>query len=208
MKSKPFPLVLLWTLAATASHASDGTEGALWPPALPEGKSVVVVEGERLLEAPVELREGVTVAETPPRVEFYYYDCQTYEGKPWSVWGDGIFADGIYYSAVGDHLSPEGNAFVFDPEGDELRLLTDVRSVLERPEGWYTPGKIHSQLGMGKDGWIYFTTHRGSTRVAMDPANHFEGDSILRVHPDTGETEIVVENPLKMHCLPTGSLDP
>jgi hypothetical protein len=61
---------------------------------------------------------------------------------------------------------------------------------------------------MGKDGWIYFSTHRGSTRVGLDPKNHFEGDSIFRVHSETGEAEVVAKIPLPMQCLPTGSLDP
>jgi hypothetical protein len=180
-----------------------------WPPELPGGKPTVVVESGELLEPITDLREGVVIAKTPPRVEFYYYDCQTYEGKPWSVWGDALFANGKYYSSVGDHRSPGGNAFVyeFDPASRKLRRLTDVRSVLGRPDGWYTPGKIHSSLGMGKDGWIYFSTHRGSTKVAMDPKNHYEGDWIMKVDPATGKSEVVSAAPLEMQCLPTGILD-
>lgn len=180
-----------------------------WPPELPGAKPHVVIQGNQLLEPKAKLKDGVTIAKTPPRVEFHYYDCQTYAGKPWSVWGDGIVANGKYYSAVGDHLSPEGNAYVyeFDPETKNLRKLTDLRSVLDRPDGHYTPGKIHSALGMGKDGWIYFSTHRGSTKVALDPKNHFEGDWIMKVNPADGKAGIVAAQPLAMQCLPTGMLD-
>ncbi len=180
-----------------------------WPPELPGGKPSLVIEGEQLLKPKVELKEGVTIAKTPPRVEFHYYDCQTYEGKPWSVWGDGLVANGKYYSAVGDHLSPGGNAYVyeFNPESGILHKLTDLRSVLARPEGHYTPGKIHSALGMGQDGWIYFSTHRGSTKIALDPKNHFEGDWIMKVNPADGKAAVVAAQPLAMQCLPTGTLD-
>lgn len=184
-------------------------EKVSWPPELPEGKSFVRIEGGELLQPPAELRDGVAIAKTPPVVDFHYYDCQVYEGKPWSVWGDGLVTGGHYYSALGDHLSPEGNAIVyeFDVQTNQLKKLADVRQVLQRPEGWYTPGKIHSQIGLGRDGWLYYSTHRGSTRVADDPDNHFEGDWILRTHPESGETEIVVHAPLAMQSLPTGSLD-
>ncbi len=203
MKYPTIPLLAALLLSAGAA------EEIPWPPELPDGKTSVIIEGKQLLKPKVELKEGVTIAKTPPRVEFHYYDCQTYAGKPWSVWGDGFVANGKYYSAVGDHLSPEGNAYVyeFDPETDKLHKLTDLRSVLDRPDGHYTPSKIHSALGMGNDGWIYFSTHRGSTKVGLDPKNHFEGDWIMKVNPADGKAETVAAQPLAMQCLPTGILD-
>lgn len=196
-----------WILLAVAPLAM--ADDVSWPPQLPGDKPMLVVDGNELLKPAGNLREGVTVAKRPPRVTFHYYDCQSYEGKPWSVWGDGLVADGRYYSSVGDHRSPEGNAFVyeFDPAKQQLKRLVNVRDVLKQPKGWYTPGKIHSQLALGKDGWLYFSTHRGSTKVAHNPENHFTGDWILRTHPPSGETEVVVHAPLKMQCLPTGTLD-
>jgi hypothetical protein len=181
----------------------------LWPPKLPDGKTRVVIEGKALLQPTGELRDDVKIAKTPPRVECYYYDCQTRPGKPWSVWGDGMVMNGRYYSSLGDHLSPEGNAYVyeFDPEKDTLRRLSDLRAVLNRREGWYTPGKIHSALGAGKDGWIYFSTHRGSTKVGLNKENHFEGDWMMKVNPASGESQLVAAQPVPMHCLPTGILD-
>ncbi|MDF1852218.1 MAG: hypothetical protein P1U85_15365 [Verrucomicrobiales bacterium] len=207
-RQNSFVGILLLIIAS--SFGLGQAEEVSWPPTLPNGKAFAVVEGAKLLSGVgAELREGVEIAKKAPRVTFHFYDCQTYEGKPWSVWGDGLAIGGKYYSAVGDHLSPEGNAwvYVFDPEKNVLTPLTNVRKILQRPDGHYTPGKIHSQLGMGKDGWIYFSTHRGSTRVALDPKNHFQGDSIFRVHPESGDAEIVAEIPLPMQCLPTGSLD-
>lgn len=196
-------VVLVGSVAGAADEFS-------WPPKLPGGKPYVTIKSQALLKPAGELQKGVTVAKTPPTVEFHYYDCQTYEGKPWSIWGDCIAVGDKCYSPVGDHMSPMGNAYVYeyDTKSKQLKRLVDVRSVLKRPDGWYTPGKIHSQLGLGKDGWLYFSTHRGSTRVAKDPANHFEGDWIIKCDPATGKAEVVVAQPLKMQCLPTGSLDP
>ncbi len=200
-----------WVMAATVT-AGSGKEpdaGISWPPRLPGDVKSVTIEDDRLLQPGAELRDGVLVAKVPPKVRFIYYDCQTYAGKPWSVWGDGVVVDGSYYSSVGDHLSPEGDAYVYryDPETGELTSLMDLRGLLNRPEGTYTPGKIHSRLDVGRDGWLYFSTHRGSTKVALDPANAFGGDWIVRVHPRDGEAEVVAHAPAEMQSLPTGMLD-
>jgi hypothetical protein len=206
MKYLTSSIALVVASTAALSFAADEVS---WPPKLPGGKSFVTIQSPQLLKPAGDLQDGVTIAKTPPKVEFHYYDCQTYEGKPWSVWGDGLAIGDKYYSPVGDHLSPMGNAYVYeyDAKSKALKKIVDVRQVLKKPDGWYTPGKIHSQLGLGKDGCLYFSTHRGSTRVGLNPVNHFEGDWILRCNPETGKTEVVVHAPLKMQCLPTGSLD-
>jgi DNA-binding beta-propeller fold protein YncE len=156
-----------------------------------------------------ELHAGVTIATHTPAVDIAFFDVQTYPGNPWSVWGDGLAVGDRYYTSIGDHLAPEGNAFVYvyDTTSKKLRLLTDLRSVLKRPEGWYTPGKIHSRIDQGKDGWLYFSTHRGSTRATV-AENHFSGGWILRCHPETGVCEVVAEAPLPNQTLPTSVLDP
>ena len=201
--------VASWSLIISPLVAKD-KENVTWPPKLPDGKTSTTINSPDLLKPISKLQGGVTIAKTAPTVDFIYYDCQTYPGNPWSVWGDGCAAGDKYYSAVGDHKSPMGNAFVYeyDATTKKLRKIVDVREVLKRPDGWYTPGKIHSQIDLGSDGWLYFTTHRGSTRVAEDPKNHFEGDWLLKANPATGEAKIVAAAPLKMQCLPAGRLDP
>lgn len=181
-----------------------------FPPTLPGNVESISTGAEReFLQTAATLLDGVAVAKTAPRVDFAYYPGQTYEGKPWSNWGNGSFSDGRYYSAIGDHLAPQGNAFVYEynPELKSFRLLCDVRKLIQLPEGHYTPGKIHSHVMKGSDGWLYFTTHRGSTRVTT-PANHFTGEWLLRADPATGRSEIIERGPIPHHCLPTGELDP
>jgi hypothetical protein len=116
---------------------------------------------------------------------------------------------GKYYASVGDHLAPAGNAFVFeyDPERKTFRQLTDVRKLIDLPDGHYTPGKIHSRIDMGDDGWLYFSTHRGSTKVTTDQY-HYKGDWILRANPETGKSEVVACGPVPKHCIPCSVLDP
>jgi len=181
-----------------------------YPPKLSGGRKVATHTSPALLVPAATLKKGVKIAKTPPTVDFMYYPGQDYPGNPWSVWGDGPAVEGKYYSAIGDHKSPEGNAFVYeyDAETKQLRRVVDLRKVLGVPEGHYTPGKIHSRLDFGRDGWLYFSTHRGSTRVALDPKNHFRGDWILRYHPQQEKTEIVAHAPLPMQCLPCSQLDP
>jgi hypothetical protein len=180
------------------------------PPLLPGGKEVVSLQSQDFLEPTETLLPGVKIARTPPAVDFAYYPGQDYPGNPWSVWGDGLVVSNKYYSSIGDHKSPEGNAFVFeyDPDKRTLKRIVDLQKVLKVPKGHYTPGKIHSRIDMGADGWLYFSTHRGSTKVAFDPRNNFKGDWILRHNPGSGKSEVVVHAPLKMQCMPTGLLDP
>jgi hypothetical protein len=179
-----------------------------YPPSLPGGAKVVTLTSEALLTAPADLT-GIAVAKVPPTVDFMYYPRQTYEGNPWSNWGDGVAVDGKYYSAIGDHKAPEGNAFVYeyDAATRALRCIVDLRAVLTMPPGRYTPGKIHGRIDRGSDGWLYFSTHRGSTRVTTD-AYGYRGDWILRHHPGRGTTEIVAHGPVGTQCIPCSVLDP
>ena len=199
-------VAVVLVVASTVAAAAEPT----FPPKLPGGKTVDTQTSASFLKPPATLRPRVKIAKTPPTVDFLFYPGQTYAGNPWSVWGDGLAVGMKYYSAIGDHKSPEGNAFVYeyDAKTKQLRRVVDLRKVLKRPAGHYTPGKIHSRLDMGSDGWLYFSTHRGSTRVALDPKNHYRGDWILRYHPKRQKTEIVAHAPLPMQCMPTSLLDP
>src|SRR5262245_21465726 len=180
-----------------------------FPPKLPGDKDLVTDTADEFLKPPAALKPGVTIARTAPTIEFTYFPGQTYPGKPWSAWGESTFADGKYYTSVGDHQAPGGNAFVYeyDPAKKSFRQLVDLRKLLALPEGHYTPGKIHTKLTRGSDGWLYFATHRGSTKVTTDQF-HFEGDWIVRVHPETAKAEVVVRGPVPKHSIPTGLLDP
>jgi hypothetical protein len=189
-----------------------------FPPVLPGGKALVTDTSEEFLDAPDTLRPGVAVAQTPPTVDFLFYPEQDYEGKPWSNWGDGVVADGKYYSAIGDHLAigskgdgthgtGRGLVFEYDPKGKSLRLLVDTTEVLDLPAGHYTPGKIHSRIDVGGDGCLYFATHRGSANATTD-AYHYRGDWIFRCDPKTGRTEVVAHGPVPNHAIPCSVLDP
>ncbi len=194
-------------LLASAATAPAGEPA--WPPALPDGKSVATHRDAALLEPTAPLREGVRVAKAPPTIDFLYSPGQDYPGTPWSVWGDGLVADGVYYSSIGDHKAPQGNALVcaYDPAKKSIRALLNTPDVLALPEGHYLPGKIHSRIDLGSDGCLYFSTHRGSTRVTTDEY-HYKGDWILRHRLATGKTEIVARGPVPKHCIPTSVLDP
>lgn len=181
----------------------------VFPPTLPGGQTVVRDTSDEFLKPPAMLRPGVAVAAASPTIDFLYFPGQTYPGRPWSNWGDGVAANGRYYTAIGDHLAPGGNAFVFeyDPVARTLKQLVDVRRLLNLPEGHYTPGKIHTWLDLGGDGWLYFATHRGSEGVTTS-ANHYSGDWIIRCHPQTGKAEVVTHAPVPKHSIPCSVLDP
>jgi len=192
------------------SRASFGQiEGLKWPPRFSNGQTVVSIESLETLTPQANLRPDIEIAKTPSRVDLLYYPEQNYLGHPWSVWGDGLAVGNKYYSAIGDHLAPQGDAFVFeyDSETSRIRTLASTAKTINLPDGHYMPGKIHSRIDLGSDGWLYYSTHRGSTRVTTDEY-HYQGDWILRTHPESGKTEVVVQGPVPKACIPTSVLDP
>src|SRR5262249_33185270 len=94
-----------------------------FPPVPPGKEESVTATSADFLKPPRSLREGVSVAQAPPTIELRFFPGQTYPGKPWSAWGDSLAANGKYYAAIGDHLAPAGNAFVyeFDPQAKTFR---------------------------------------------------------------------------------------
>ena len=210
----------IFAAALLALSVAAGGEPALqWPPTLPGGAAVLSISSPALLDpSGATPREGVSVARTPPRVDVLYYPGQDYPGTPWSNWSDGCVHEGTYYSAIGDHRSPEGTARVlaYDARAKTLHLAADLRSVLQStgalPAGMrYLPGKIHARLEFGDDGALYFATHRGSARTTTDEFG-YRGDWILRAVPghgnDAAACEIVAAFPVPKHAFPAGLLDP
>mgnify|MGYP003674906985 FL=1 len=197
------------TLVAFEQCVLGQIEELSWPPQLPGGQSIVSVESAELLKPQPGLRGDVGIAVTAPKVDLLYYPEQNYEGHPWSVWGDGLAVGTKYFSAIGDHLAPQGNAFVFeyDLKTSRIRTLASTATTINLPDGHYMPGKIHSRIDLGSDGWLYYSTHRGSTRVTTDEY-HYKGDWLLRTHPESGRTEVVAHGPVPKACIPTSVLDP
>src|SRR5262245_63663537 len=66
----------------------------MFPPTLPGDKEVVTDTSESFLKQSGTLQKGVTIAKTPPTVDFLYYPGQIYSGKPWSNWGDSLAVGG------------------------------------------------------------------------------------------------------------------
>lgn len=211
-----------WTFAVILAvlplvAVSVAKENLTWPPALPDGMTVATDTSESFITPPpdVELRPGVRIAETPPTIDFLYFHGQTYLGNPWSVWGDGLgVGENLYYTSIGDHRrAGTSQVYEYNTETRELRLLVDIAQFLKDgghlPEGMqYTPGKIHSRIDRCHDGWLYYSTHRGSTRDDTTDARGYLGDWIFRTQPETEITEIVAAYPVEKHTIPASVLDP
>lgn len=211
-RCKLLPAFLALASSALLLPASGAAADPLpWPPKLPGGAAFVRDASPQLLEVPkgVQLTPGVVVAKAAPEVEFHYYPGQDYPAKLWSAWGENLAVGPYCYSAIGDHDGPVGNAFLYqyDARDQQLRKVVDLKQVLQVPEGKYTPGKIHSRIDQGNDGWLYFSTHRGSTRVTL-PKFGFAGGWILRHDPQREVTEVVAHAPLPNQTLPTSVMDP
>jgi len=182
-----------------------------YPPSLPGGQAMVTDTSPEFVKPAEGLRPGVLVATTPPTITFGFVPGQDHPGKPWSNWGEGTFVAGKYYSAIGDHLSPRGSGLIteFDPQSKTIRLLANTTQVLQgqvEPQH-YLPGKVHSRISMGSDGWLYYATHRGSSKATTD-AYGYRGDWIIRTNPKTGASEVVAAAPVPKHAIPMSGLDP
>lgn len=210
------PALTALPLLALGLPSAQADDELVFPPVLTDGGTASRDHSDRFLQPPADatLAADIEIAATAPQIDLILYPGQNYPGRPWSTWGEGTYADGIYYSGIGDHLGPAGNALLFayrpdpaDGAPGTLETLLDLRALLDLPDDHYTPAKFHTALGMGRDGHLYAATHRGSTRVTT-PENHFTGDWIVRHHPGDGRSEIVVQAPVPGHCIPSGLLDP
>jgi hypothetical protein len=185
-----------------------------YPPALPGGQTHVTEQSADFLVPGPNLQDGVEVAQTPPTVDFLYYPEQSYPGNPWSHRSDGMVIGDKYYSSSNDHLAPRGTALLWEYDAPEkrFRLLCDTTKFLEAAGAFpadmnYRPGEMQSRIDMGRDGWLYYATDRGSPTVTND-AHGYRGEWILRTNPQTLETQIVVTHPIEKHTIPASVLDP
>lgn len=120
-----------------------------------------------------------------PRVQAAVYPRPDYEGDPWSQWGQGIVLDdGRFLSALGDHLGPDGNSFLyeFDPERGRLTMISDVLSLADHEEGDWGYGKVHAQMVAGPCGEVYASTYWGTRDERMFDGG-YEGDFLIRLDP-------------------------
>jgi hypothetical protein len=121
------------------------------------------------------------------KVEAVVYPHPDYEGDPWSQWGQGVvLPDGRYLSAIGDHLGPDGNSYVYEysPSDRELMLITDVLGRTDHEQGTWGYGKIHGQMVLGDCGEVYFSTYWG-TNDGLTYEPPYTGDLLFRLQPDT-----------------------
>jgi hypothetical protein len=132
--------------------------------------------------------ELVTMADggDGPAVRAAVYPRPDYEGNPWSQWGQGVVLDdGRFISAIGDHIGPDGNSFIYeyDPAEDRLTQISDVLSLTDHQDGEWGYGKIHAQMVTGPCGEVYAATYWGTVRELVYEGN-YRGDLLLRLNTD------------------------
>ena len=139
-----------------------------------------------------------------PRVEAVVYPHPSYEGDPWSQWGQGlVLPDGRFLSAIGDHLGVDGNSYLYEysPDTDTLTQLTDVLSLTDHEPGAWGYGKIHAQMVPGPCGEVYFTTYWGSNE-GLTFSSSYGGDRLFRI--DSADDTIAdLGTPVPEHGLPS-----
>jgi hypothetical protein len=130
-----------------------------------------------------------------------YLHCGLKDGEP-------LFKDVTEAAGLKPLTMKAPHVEIQDLDNDGLPdIVVSIVKLLKLPADDYSPGKIHGRLDRGDDGWLYFSTHRGSTRATTDQY-HYKGDWILRHHPGSGRSEIVAWGPVPKHCIPCSVLDP
>jgi hypothetical protein len=139
-----------------------------------------------------------------PRVEAVVYPHPSYEAKLWSQWGQGlVLPDGRFLSAIGDHLGPDGNSYLYeyDPAQGQLTLLADVLSRVEHQPGAWGYGKIHGEMVPGPCGEVYFATYWGDRdELVFSPS--YQGDLLFGLDP-RGRTLANLGAPVPYHGVPS-----
>ena len=119
------------------------------------------------------------------RVEGAVYPHPDYAGDPWTQWGQGlVIADGRFYSAIGDHLAPDGNSYIYeyDPATGTLAMLGDLLSYVEHQPGSWGYGKVHAQMVAGACGEVYLSSYWGTySDIRFDDV--YRGDILFRLDP-------------------------
>lgn len=143
----------------------------------------------QVLTPPAKFTGEVQVAKTPPTIDFGIFPGQGKPANLWSNWGDSAFMNGNFYCTIGNHDAPHGVALVFkvDPNKKTMEKVVDYNQVAGLTDmTQYAPGKVHSPLMDGGDGWLYFFGYRGGGTKAEWG---YVGDPLLRFNPSTGAAE-------------------
>ena len=125
------------------------------------------------------------------------------DGDPWSQWGQGVvLPDGRFVSAMGDHLGPDGDSylFVYDPNTRRLTRFTDVLSLVDHERGAWGYGKVHAQIVPGPCGEVYFSTYWGDRSNEMFTST-YKGDLLFRLDARLEPKPLGV--PVENHGLPS-----
>jgi hypothetical protein len=158
---------------------------------IPEGQPLL--EGDSVVLTDLGEVNGLEVKGT-------VYPHPDYEGHPWSQWGQGIaLADGRFFSAIGDHLGIDGDAYLYeyDPATGRLTMVGDVLSFVDHVPGTWGYGKIHSQMVSGPCDEIYFSTYWGTSRD-IEFEGDYKGDLLFRLDP-YGRTMSSLDVPVEFH---------
>jgi hypothetical protein len=138
------------------------------------------------------------------RVEGAVYPRPDYTGEPWTMWGQGIaLADGRFISAIGDHIGPDGNSFIYeyDPNTGTLATLGDLLSYVDHTPGSWGYGKVHGQMVNGPCGEVYFASYWGTNRDLVYDES-YRGDVLFRLDPDA-RTMAALQVPVEEHGIPS-----
>ncbi len=203
---KPVAMIIAVAMVIGTAATLNAVPKGPYPPVL-----IVTDTAPDFIKVP----QGVTfagkfvVAKTAPTVDFAYLPGQNHIGNPWSGWGDGHAVDGKYYTAIGDHKF-DALVYAYDMATKNLRIVADTTKFLNIPTGEYRPGKIHSKISVGKDGCLYYATHRGSASYTDGEGGkryHYQGDWVLKTDPATGQTDIIMHGDVP-ESIPVGQMDP
>ena len=156
-----------------------------------------------------ESTELAVLADQPLRIRASVYPTPSYDARLWSQWGQGVVLDdGRFLSALGDHMGKDGNSFfyVYDPNTNTLRLISDVLSLTDHQSGDWGYGKVHAQMVLGACGDVYVTSYWG-TRSGLEFGGSYSGDILMRIDPQS-ETITNLNTLVSGHGVPSLAISP
>jgi len=167
-----------------------------------EGRAVVD-QDDLFLEPPAKVREvlsdSLTVAKTPPRIEFavipygfrYFPELEgDKDVGPWSSWGQACYypAEKKFFGAVGDHgwYDPNLHVVEYDCAAASVRCLPEINTLLERKPEEFGEAKIHGypdvyRAPYQKNDHLWFCTYwcRYPEPLEHDFASGYTGGHIM-----------------------------
>lgn len=120
-----------------------------------------------------------------------------------------VAEDGRVYTGLCTHDGKHDAALgMYDPQTAKAQVVADMGiATREKGRGRLPQGKIHSRIGQGRDGKIYFATHLSFPLGDINTKYDYPGGHFMVYDPVNAVCQPIVKGP-EQEGIITGALDP